>query len=372
MTSRRRKDYYEILGIDKNAKQEDIKKAYRKLARKYHPDGVPEGEKKQAEEKFKEISEAYEVLGDLKKRQEYDQGVKFFESGFRPGADSGPGFSFDFSFEDVGQFSDVFDLFGFGKKGHGYESPERGRDIQYNIQLSFEQALKGASVKINVVREDVCFKCGGTGAKAGTFPKKCLACGGRGQVAQNQGFFSITRPCPQCLGKGVVIDVPCPSCRGTGRAKKTESVTIKVPAGVTDGSKIRFPGKGEAGYKGGPAGDLYIITKVKPHPFFKRDGSNILLVLPITFTEASLGTKIKVPTTNGAVSLKIPAGTQEEQIFRLKGKGAPRLKGLGKGDMLIKIKIIIPKNLSVDEKEILKKFAEKNKDNPRKHLENLM
>ncbi len=368
MANRKRKDYYEILGVNKSATQDDIKKAYRKLARKYHPDKVSKGEKKQAEEKFKEISEAYEILGDPKKRQEYDQSVRFFESGFQPGADFGSGQSFG----DFSQFSDIFDLFGMGKRGRGYEAPERGRDLQYNVQLSFDQALKGAAIKLNIVREDVCSNCGGTGAKPGTYPKKCPTCGGRGQIAQNQGFFSISRPCPKCLGRGVVIDTPCPTCRGTGRAKKGEPITVKVPAGVTDGSRIRYPSKGEAGLRGGPLGDLYIITIIKPHAIFKRDGSNLSLDLPITFTEAVLGTKVKVPTTNRPVSLKIPAGTQDGQIFRLKGKGAPRLKGLGKGDMLIKVKVIVPKKLNSEEKKLLKIFAEKYGDSPRGHLEKFM
>ncbi len=368
MANRRRKDYYEILGVDKKSTQDEIKKSYRKLARKYHPDRASEGEKKKSEEKFKEISEAYEVLGNPKKRQEYDQGARFFESGFRPGAD----FGFGAPSGDFGQFSDIFDLFGTGKKRRGYEAPEKGRDLQYNVQLSFEQALKGAAVKINVMREKVCSNCGGTGAKPGTFPKKCPTCGGRGQIAQNQGFFSISRPCPQCLGRGVVIDNPCSVCRGTGRAKKTEPIAVKIPAGVTDGSRIRFPGKGEAGYRGGPHGDLYVITRVNSHSIFKRDGSNILLDLPISFTEAVLGTKVKVPTTNGVVSLKIPVGTQDGQVFRLKGKGAPRLKGMGKGDMLVKVRLVIPRKLDKEEKEILKKFAEKRKENPREHLKKFM
>ncbi|MDO8886560.1 molecular chaperone DnaJ [Candidatus Oleimmundimicrobium sp.] len=368
MPNRRSKDYYKILGVDKKATQDEIKKAYRKLAHKYHPDKAQEGEKKQAEEKFKEIAEAYEVLGNSKKRQEYDQGTRFFESGFRPGADFGSGSSSG----DFGQFTDIFDLFGMGKRGRSYEAPEKGRDLQYSIQLPFEQAISGASVKINIMREDICSNCKGTGAKPGTFPKNCPTCGGSGQVAQNQGFFSISRPCPQCLGRGVVIENPCPVCRGMGRAKKTEPFMVKIPAGVSDGSRIRFPRKGEAGLRGGPFGDLYIITKVRPHPIFKRDGSNILLDLPITFTEVALGTKVKVPTMNKSVSLKIPAGTQDGQVFRLKGKGAPRLKGLGKGDMLIKIKLVVPKKLSNEEKKLLEMLAEKHKENPRGHLEKFM
>ncbi|MDI6799812.1 MAG: molecular chaperone DnaJ [Actinomycetota bacterium] len=369
MPNHNHKDYYQILGVDKKATADEIKKAYRKLAREFHPDKAEEAKKKESEEKFKEISEAYEVLSDEKKRSDYDRGVKYFQSGggFRPGAD--PGFG---GFGDFGQFSDIFNMFGMGGRTRGYDMPERGRDLQYSVQISFEQAFSGASIKLNVTREAACTTCSGSGAKPGTFPKTCPSCGGSGQIAQNQGFFSISRPCPTCLGKGTVIDNLCPTCRGKGRSAKTEPVNIKIPAGVTDGARIRFPGKGEAGYKGGPPGDLYVITKVKPHPVFKRDGGDILMDLPLKFTEAALGAKIKVPTMSGAISLKIPAGTQDGQIFSLKGKGAPRLKGRGKGDMLIKAKISVPKNLKGEKKEILEKLAAIDKDNPRENLDKLV
>lgn len=369
MTDRRHKDYYEILGVDKNASQSEIKKTYRKLARKYHPDTAA-GDKKAAEEKFKEISEAYEVLSDPKKRQEYDQGVKFFETGFGPGGFSG--FRFDEAFSDFGRFTDVFDIFGFGER-HAGETfrKQRGKDLYVSIQLSFKDAIKGAATRINVAKEVNCSKCGGSGAKPGTYPVACPECHGQGMIAVNQGFFSVSRTCRRCMGKGTVIENPCDYCRGTGRTKVTEPLAVNIPAGVEDGAKIRFAGKGEAGFKGGPAGDLYVITKVAPHPIFKRAESNILLDLPVTFSEAALGTKTKVPTTDGFVTLKIPAGTQDGQILRLKGKGVPKIKGFGRGDMLVKIKVVIPTKLDAKEKEILEMFAKKHAENPRENLEKL-
>ncbi len=351
MTDRRHKDYYEILGVDKNASQDEIKKTYRKLARKYHPDTAA-GDKKAAEEKFKEISEAYEVLSDPKKRQEYDQGVKFFETGFRPGGFSG--FRFDETFSDFGRFTDIFDIFGFGER-HAGETfrKQRGKDLYVSIQLSFKDAIKGAATRINVAKEVNCSKCGGSGAKPGTYPVACPECHGQGMIAVNQGFFSVSRTCRRCMGKGTVIENLCPNCRGTGRVKVTETVLVNIPSGVEDGTKIRFAGKGEAGFEGGPPGDLYIITKVTPHPFLKRSGSDILLDLPVIFTEAALGARVKVPATDGFVNLKIPPGTQDGQVFRLKGKGAPKVKGFGSGDMLVKVKIAVPVRINNKEKEIL-------------------
>ncbi len=370
MPNHTRKDYYQILGVDKKATAEEIKKAYRKLAREYHPDKAEEAKKKESEEKFKEISEAYEVLSDEKKRSDYDRGVSYFTSG-GPAGGADPSFG---GFGDFGQFSDIFNIFGMGgsARGRGYDMPERGRDLQYSVQLSFDQAYNGASIKLNVTRESACTTCSGSGAKPGTSPRVCSSCGGSGQIAQNQGFFSISRPCPSCLGKGKIIESPCPTCKAKGRATKTEPVNVKIPPGVIDGSRIRFPGKGETGYRGGPSGDLYVITKVKAHPVFKRDGGDILMDLPLKFTEAALGAKIKVPTMGGAISLKIPPGTQDGQVFSLKGKGAPRLKGRGKGDMLIKAKIFVPKDVKGEKKEILEKLQAIDKDNPRENLDKLV
>lgn len=368
MNGRRYKDYYATLGVSRDASQEEIKKAYRKLARKHHPDANPQN-KKEAEEKFKGISEAYEILGDPKKRRDYDQGVRFFETGFRPGFDFRD-FGFERPFGDFGRFADLFDLFGFG--GGAYErAPERGKDLYYSIQLSFGDATRGAVTRINIPRQIMCSACGGSGARAGTVPRVCPECGGRGMVAQNQGFFSISRTCRRCMGQGTVIENPCPTCHGAGVTKETQPVTVKVPAGVENGTRIRFAGKGERGLRGGPPGDLYIITKVAPHPIFKRKGSDILLDLPLTFTEAALGAKVKVPTLNGEVSLKVPPGTQDGQVLRLRGKGAPEVKGLGKGDMLVVARIAVPRRLSPEERKILEEFAKVHRENPREHLEKL-
>jgi molecular chaperone DnaJ len=367
VNGRKFKDYYAILGVEKGASQKDIKKAYHNLARKYHPDANPNN--KNAEEKFKEISGAYEVLSDPKKRKEYDEGVRFFESGGFTGGFQDYGFGAPFT--DFRSFTDLFDMFGDFTGFQRGPQRERGKDLYYSIRLAFEDALKGVGTRINVSRNETCTTCRGSGAKPGTSPKVCPECQGRGVVAQNQGFFSLSRACPGCLGRGTIIESPCPTCHGSGRVAKIQKLTVKIPPGVKDGSKIRFRGKGNLGIGGGPPGDLYIITKVASHPLFKRDGSNILLEVPVTFTEAALGASIKVPTLDGMVSLKIPAGTQDGKIFRLQGKGAAGLKGLGRGDMLVKIRVAVPDRLSAKEREILEKFAEVHKENPREHFERL-
>lgn len=370
------KDYYQILGVDKKASQQEIKKVYRKLAREFHPDANPNN--KEAEEKFKKINEAYEVLSDPEKRKQYDQGTYFFgKQGFDPRAYAR--FNQDFGggqtvFTDLGGaggfggFEDIFDLFSGAGQGRRAKRAERGKDITYKIRLSFDDALKGVATRINVNRNVVCPTCVGTGARPGTSPRTCPECGGRGTVALDQGLFGLSRSCPACMGRGAIIDSPCSTCRGTGRAVETKKITVKLPPGVTDGSKIRFPSKGEAGLRGGPAGDLYIITEVEPHRFFRRKGSDILLDLPVTFSEAALGAKVKVPTLDGSVYLKIPAGTQEGRTFRLRGKGAPRLKGQGTGDMLVMVHVVVPEKLSKNEKEQIEKLATMDKENPRAKL----
>ncbi len=370
MNGRKLKDYYAVLGVEKEASEKDIKKAFQKLARKYHPDANPDNRK--AEEKFKEISEAYEVLSDSKKRKEYDEGVRFFESGGYAGA------SEDFfrggSFTGFRDFTNIFDMFGdFTGFSQQAQQPqrERGKDLYYSIRLSFEDALSGLVTRINVSRDESCPTCFGSGAKPGTSPKMCPQCQGRGVTAENQGFFSLSRACSMCLGKGTIIESACPSCTGTGKSAKLQKVTVKIPPGVKDGSKIRFKGKGGLGSNGGPPGDLYIVTKVAPHPIFKRDGTNILLDVPVTFAEAALGAKIDIPTVDGMVSLKIPAGTQEGKTFRLRGKGAPKMRGSGKGDMLAKIRVAVPNRLNSKEKKVLEQFAELHKENPREHLQKL-
>lgn len=371
-----REDYYQILGVDKKASQQEIKKVYRKLARQYHPDTNPNN--KEAEERFKKINEAYEVLSDPEKRKQYDQGTYFFgQQGFDPRAyaRSQQDFGGAHVFTDLGGiggfggFEDIFEIFTGSGRSRRAKATEKGQDVIYKIRLSFKDALKGVATRINVNRNIVCPTCVGTGAKPGTSPKTCPECKGRGTVSLNQGLFGLSRACSSCLGRGVTIDSPCPTCRGAGRTTEAKKITVKLPAGVADSSKIRFPGKGEAGLRGGPSGDLYIIAEVEPHPFFKRKGSDILLDLPLTFSEAALGAKIKVPTVDGSVYLKIPPGTQEGRTFRLRGKGAPKLKGHGNGDMMVKARIIVPSKLNKDEKELIEKLAAMETENPRAKLD---
>lgn len=362
MNGRQFKDYYKILGVGKGASVDEIKKAYRKLARKYHPD-VSGGDKAN-EEKFKEINEAYEVLSDPKRRQEYDQGYEFFKSGGFKGGFEDIGFSRDF-FGFRESFSDLFDFFDFGTRTRS----RRGRDIQTSVRISFEEAVKGVTLKVPVSREVACSKCGGSGAKPGTTPRTCPECQGRGYVAVSQGLFSISRTCSRCMGQGVIIDEPCPQCQGRGQVKETKKVNVKVPAGVEDGSRIRLKGMGELGADGGPPGDLYLVIDVIPHPLFRREGADILLDLPITFAEAALGAKVAIPTLNGRVSVKIPPGTQSGRVFKIRNKGAPRLGGLGRGDLLAKVKVAVPTKLSKKEKELIKEMASLSQENPRKDFE---
>jgi len=366
--SRTYKDYYEILGVGRNATKKEIKDAYRKLARKYHPDANKSD--KETEEKFKEISEAYEVLKDQKKRKEYDEMGRFFggqdpRTGGRQNFAGAPGgFSTGgYSFSNVG---DLFDLFGSDVGAHATNTRVRGEDITYNVHLTFDEALKGKTVQFLINKEESCAPCGGTGASPGSGRKICQTCGGRGLIADNQGIFSISRTCPSCSGRGSIIENPCNVCRGQGSVTVPKTETVKIPAGVSDGSKLKFKGRGQTGQNGGPPGDLYVIAKVAPHSFFKRSGSDVLLDVPITFVEAALGASIEIPTVDGNVSLRIPPGTQEGQTFRLRGKGAAKLKGSGRGDMLATVHIEVPKDLSADERELLVRFAGSRNDSPRK------
>jgi len=359
------KDPYEILGVSKNASQKDIKDAYRKLARQHHPDANPN--KREAEEKFKEINQAYEILGDPKKRAEYDQAKRLFGAGaygrgpgsFRPGG-------FEDIFSEFGGFGDIFDI--FTGRARGTAGPQRGKDIYYQLNLSFDDAIRGVTANLNITKETTCPKCNGSGAKPGTSPRVCPYCHGSGFVAQNQGFFSLSTTCNRCLGQGTIIDSPCPTCRGTGRAPESKKLAVKIPAGVDDGSKIRVKGQGEAGFRGGPAGDLYVITRVSPHPLFKRMDSDIYLELPLDFTEAALGAEVEIPTLDGSSKLKIPAGTQHGQTFRLAGKGIPHPTGNGRGNLYVTAKVVVPSRLDRREREILNNFAQEHKENPRREI----
>jgi molecular chaperone DnaJ len=356
------KSLYEVLGVAKGASQDEIKKAYRKLARQYHPDKNP-GDK-EAEERFKEVQAAYDVLSDSEKRQQYDS---WGSPGGRP--QYGPGGSFTF---DFGDFGDLGDLLGglFGGRGGGMRTQasrgRRGQDVEVELNLSFEDALRGLETTIPVSLESACSTCKGSGAKPGTAPKTCPQCGGRGVVSEAQGLFALSQPCPRCRGNGTIIEDPCPTCHGTGRERRTRRFKVKIPAGVKDGTRIRLRGKGEAGYGGAPAGDLYVVTRVAPSKLFRRRGdADLELEVPVTYPEAALGATVEVPTPDGRVSLKVPAGTQDGKLLRLKGKGASKLKGSGRGDLIARVRVTVPAKLSKAEREAVEQLREASRENPR-------
>jgi len=354
-----KRDYYEVLGVDKNSSQEDIKKAYRKLAKEYHPD-MNKGDKK-AEAKFKEINEAYEVLGNANKKKQYDM-FGHAANGQQGGYGDFGGFG-DFS-GGFGDFGDIFDTFfggGFGGSRRR-RGPVKGNDIRVDLDLEFADAAFGITKDVKVNRSEKCDTCGGSGAKPGTDSRTCPQCGGTGQVKYRQntafGRFETIRTCDRCNGKGTIVDQPCPECGGTGIVNKTRKITIKVPAGVDTGSVISLKGEGEPGELGGPAGDLYVYIRVKPHKIFKRENENIYCEIPISFIQASLGDEIIVPTLDGKVKHKIPEGTQSGTVFRLRSKGVPRLNGRGRGDQYVKVYVEVPRKLNNQQKELLRKFAE--------------
>ena len=367
-----RDDYYKVLGVDKGAKAEDIKKAYRRLARKHHPDVNP-GDKG-AEEKFKKISEAFDILSDPKKRKIYDQYGQYSDN-FVEGAagQQQGGFNFSgFDFSNIagggGGFSDIFSsLFGGGRSAEPPRpQPQRGADIEYPLSLSFEDAIKGITATITVNRTETCPKCNGAGDTGGAITV-CSTCKGSGQVISQSNRMRINTPCPDCGGTGKRRQ-PCDKCRGTGRLPKNESVKIRIPAGVDTGSRVRVAGKGEAGVLGGPPGDLYIITNVAAHPFFTRKGDNIYCTIPITVPEAALGAKIEVPTIDGKAQLRIPPGTQSGQKFRMREKGAPSLRGNVRGDQYVEVRITLPKVVGEESKDLLREFAKLNSENPRAEM----
>jgi molecular chaperone DnaJ len=359
------KDYYKVLGVAENASADEIKKAYRKLAKQYHPDANPNNAS--AADRFKEISEAYSVLSDDEKRKQYDQMRKF--GGFggfgqRPGGarpSSGGGASGDFSFDDLNAsgglgdlFSSIFDL---GKRGRARpQGPQRGQAIEYAVEVTFELAARGGKLQITVPVTDNCPTCHGSGAAPGTTPVSCPECKGAGTVTFGQGGFAVTRPCPVCFGKGTVAPTPCPTCNGQGQVREQRQIQVTVPAGVDTGSKLRLAGQGEAGPGGGPRGDLILTFRVQPHRFFTRDGLDIHVSVPINVAQATLGSKIRVRTVDGKhVVLKVPPGTQSGTRFRIKGQGVE--KGGSRGDQYVQVKITVPEHLSREEEELMREFA---------------
>ena len=347
-----KRDYYEVLGVGKNASKDEIKKAYRRLSKQYHPDLNKEAD---ATEKFKEIQEAYEVLSDDQKKARYDQfGHEDPTQGFGGG---GAGF------DGFGGFEDIFNsFFGGGGRRRDPNAPRQGADLQYTMTLSFEEAVFGTETTIEIPKEEECDTCKGSGAKPGTKPETCSHCKGTGQlnVEQNTPFGRIVnrRVCQHCSGTGKIIKNKCATCHGKGTVKKRNKIQVKVPAGVDDGQQLRIPGKGEPGINGGPAGDLFVVFQIKPHEFFERDGDDIYCEMPITFAQAALGDEIEVPTMHGKVKLKVPAGTQTGTRFRLKGKGVPNVRGYGQGDQHIRILVVTPTKLSDKQKELIREFAE--------------
>ncbi|MDG2107341.1 MAG: molecular chaperone DnaJ [Woeseiaceae bacterium] len=346
-----KRDYYETLGVSKSATADEIKKSYRRLAMKHHPDRNKDDGGK-SEKKFKEAREAYEVLKDSEKKSIYDQ---FGHDGLRAGGGGQGGFGNTEGFGDI--FGDVFgDIFGGGGRRGGGQRAFRGADIGYELKLDLEKAVAGDTVNIEVPTQIGCNSCDGSGAKKGTSPEKCTTCDGVGQVRMQQGIFSVQQPCPACKGVGTTISDPCEKCHGRGRIRKTRTIKVKVPAGVDDGNRIRLSGEGEAGRMGGPAGDLYVELRIAKHKIFERDGANLACEVPISFSTATLGGVVKLPTLDGNVSLKVPAGTQSGKIFRLRGKGVVTVRDARKGDMFAQVAVETPISLTADQEELLRKF----------------
>ncbi len=346
-----KRDYYEVLGVQKTVSPQELKSAFRKVALQYHPDRNPGN--KDAEEKFKEASEAYEVLSDPERRSRYDR--------FGHAGASGNGFEGFGGFQGVNIndiFGDIFgEIFG-GGRGRGRQGPGRGADLRYNLEISFEEAAFGCRPKVPIPRPKKCETCSGSGSKSGMPPKPCTTCGGVGEVRFTQGFFAVSRTCTDCNGTGAVIPDPCSKCRGSGKVPSEEVIEVAIPAGVDNGTRVRLTGMGEPGDRGGPAGDLYVTVIVREHPLFQREDYEVFCEVPISFTQAALGSKIDVPTLDGKVKMTIPSGTQTGKVFRLKGKGIPHLHSQQRGDQHVRVIIETPTELSAKQRELLEKFAE--------------
>jgi molecular chaperone DnaJ len=355
----KKRDYYEVLGVNRDASDEDIKKAYRKLAMKHHPDRNPDS--KDGEEKFKEAKEAYEVLSEAEKRRAYDAyGHAGVNPQMGPGGE-GPGFGgFAEAFGDI--FSDIF-----GGQGRGRSSVFRGADLRYNLEISLEQAARGTETKIRIPTMETCETCKGSGAKPGTAPKTCETCHGAGTVRLSQGFFSIQQTCPTCHGTGKMVTDPCATCRGAGRIKKHKTLSVKIPAGVDEGDRIRLSGEGEAGVNGGPPGDLYVVIHLKEHSVFQRDGDDLHCEMPISYSQAALGGEIEIPTLEGSAKIKVPAETQTGQVFRLRGKGIKGVRSTYPGDLLCEVVIETPVRLTERQKELLRELEEINTKDGDRH-----
>src|SRR4051794_21303379 len=349
---------YETLGVPKNASADEIKKAYRKLARQYHPDKNPGDEA--AETRFKEVQHAYDVLSDVEKRKQYD---RFGERNGQPGP--GPT-NFDFSDLDLG---DIFGgLFGRGRQQERPQRGQRGADVEVEVRVSFEDSLKGIEATVPVELELACHTCHGTGAAPGTAPKRCPECNGSGVGATSQARFALQPPGRRCGGNGTVVETPCGTCRGTGRERRTKRYTVRIPAGVKDGTKIKLKGKGEAGWGGAPAGDLYVVTRVDPSKLYERRGDDLILEVPVGLDEIGLGAPVEIPTPDGRVSLKIPPGSHDGKLLRVKGRGAPKLRGDGRGDLLARVRVTVPSKLTKAQKAALEEFQKATTQNPRDRL----
>jgi molecular chaperone DnaJ len=362
------KDYYKVLGVADTATQKEITRAYRKLARQYHPDANPND--RAAEERFKEISAAYDVIGDAAKRKEYDEVRKLgpVGGGFG-GFGGGPG-GFTYTTDNVGDLGDLFSgLFNRGgrRRASRGPGPQRGEDLEAELHLSFEDAVRGVTTSINLVSDVACSTCHGTGARPGTTPAVCANCGGRGVLDENQGFFSFSQPCPVCAGRGVVVEDPCPTCQGTGIEHRPRQVKVRIPAGVAEGQRIRLKGRGAPGRNGGPNGDLYVVTHVTSHALFGRSGKNLTITVPVTFPEAALGADIKVPTLDSPVTVRIPAGTRSGRTFRVRGRGIGNHGS--NGDLLVTVEVAVPARLSSEERKAVEALAAASTESPRAHLE---